>query len=96
MDKFYNLKTYPQGLWGGDHIIYKNLGIRPFNYAEQNSNLIILIGRFWEKRCAGGGQVDLNFLSLKKGTRTFNFRYSEPPPDVLGPLVRFDFPGKKQ
>ena len=44
----------------------------------------------------GGGLDALQFIwSLKKGTRTFPFRYSEPSCDILGPLGRYDDPWKK-
>jgi len=35
------------------------------------------------------------FWSLKKGTRTFQFRYNEPSCDILGPLGRYDDPWVK-
>ena len=46
----------------------------------------------------GGRPVNLqSFWSLKKGNRTFNFRSSEPSPDILGPLVRYTItPGEKK
>ena len=43
----------------------------------------------------GRGMEYLYFLSLKKHTRTFNFRLNEPSLNILGPLVRFDHPWKK-
>ena len=36
------------------------------------------------------------FSSLKKGTRTFHFRYNEPSCDILGPLGRYDVPWEKE
>ena len=73
MGKFHDLKTFPNGLWGGGFIIIKHMVIRRFNYAEQNSNLKILIGRFrekWRERECNCPQL---FGHLKKGTRSFNF-----------------------
>jgi hypothetical protein len=72
MGKFNNLKTFPRGC--GGHAIHKDIVIRLFNYAEQNSSLRILIGRFWEKRGVGGGLAAAQFFrSLEKETRTYNF-----------------------
>ena len=36
------------------------------------------------------------FWSVKKGTRTFNFRSNEPSHDNLGPLGRYDHPWEKK
>ena len=36
------------------------------------------------------------FWSLRKGTRTFNFRSNEPSRKILGPLFRNDQPWKKK
>ena len=45
----------------------------------------------------GGGQVDLQFFgSLKKGTRTFNFRSNEPSHDILGLLGQYNQPEEKK
>ena len=45
----------------------------------------------------GGGLGALQFFgSLKKGTRTFNFRWNEPSCDILGPLGRYDHPEKNK
>ena len=49
----------------------------------------------------GGGLDALQFFapifwSLKKGTRTFHFRYNEPSCDILGALDRYDDPWKKK
>ena len=45
----------------------------------------------------GGGLGDLQFFgSLKKGTRTFHFRYNEPSRNVLGQLGRYDHPWEKK
>ena len=60
MGKFFNLKTLSK--WLGNHGISKDIVIGPFNYAEQNSNLKILIGRFWKKG-RGRGLVALQFLA---------------------------------
>ena len=48
--------------------------------------------------CMGGGLGAFQlFWSLKKGTRTFNFRQNEPFRNILGPLGRYDHPwGKKK
>ena len=44
----------------------------------------------------GGGLDALQFFrSLKKGTRTFHFRWNEPSCEILGPLGRYDDPWKK-
>jgi hypothetical protein len=45
----------------------------------------------------GGGQVALQFFwSLKKGTRTFNFRSNEPSYDILVLLDLYDHPWEKK
>ena len=63
---------YPGAM--GAHVTSKDIVIRPFNYAEQNSNVRILVGRFWGKGSMGGGLVAFQFFwSVKKDTRTFNF-----------------------
>ena len=36
------------------------------------------------------------FWSLKRGTRTFHFRYNEPSYEILGPLGRCDDPWEKK
>jgi len=43
----------------------------------------------------GRGLGALQFLSLKKGTRTFNFRQNEPSRGILGALGRYDHPWEK-
>ena len=56
------------------------------------------ISKFWSvdfgiKMSVGGGLGPLQFfLSLKKGTRTFNFRHNEPSYDILGPIGQYDDP----
>ena len=56
-----------------------------------------LSGDFGKKMSMGGGLVALHFFwSLKKGTRTFNFRSNEPSHDILGPLGRYDHPWGKE
>ena len=53
----------------------KYIVIMIFDYAEQNGYLKILIRWLWEKMSVGGGLDALQFFwSLKKGTRTFQFR----------------------
>jgi hypothetical protein len=37
-----------------------------------------------------------HFWSLKKGTRTFDFRSNEPYPNILLSLVRYDYPWRKK
>ena len=44
-----------------------------------------------------GNLVALQFIwSLKKGTRTFNFRLNEPSRDNLGPMGRHDHPWEEK
>ena len=56
-----------------------------------------LLGDFGEKNERGRGpSCPPIFWSLKKGTRTFNFRSNETSHDILGLLDRYDRPwGKK-
>ena len=66
-----------------------------FDYAEQNGYLKILIrwnGKTW---AWVGAWCPPIFWSLKKGTRTFNFRYNEPSCTTLGPPGRYDDPWEK-
>ena len=47
------------------HVISKGILLGPFNYAEQNGYLNILIERAWVKMDVGGGLVSLqSFESL--------------------------------
>ena len=95
MGKFYNLKTFLQGLQGG-HFISKDIVIGFFNYAEQNSYLKILIGRFLEKAWHGRGpSCPPFFWSFNKSTRSFHYRYNEPSSDILGQLCQYKKKTKK-
>ena len=68
-----------------------------FDYGEQNRYFKILIRYLWEKMSMGRGLGALQFFwSLRKGTRTFYFRYNEPSCDILGPLGRYDDPWGKE
>ena len=44
----------------------------------------------------GGASYPPVFWSLKKGTRTVDFRSNEPSPDLLGLLVRYNHPWEKR
>ena len=80
---------------GGGHVLSKGIVVGPFNYVEQNGYLKILIGQFWGKSGGGGSLVALqSFCSLKKGTRTFNFRLIKSFHDILGLLGQTITPEK--
>ena len=71
--------------------MFKGIVIGPINFDKPNGYLTILVGQFFEKR--GGAEAWLPsylFGYLKKGTRTFNFRSSEPSTDILEPLDQYD------
>ena len=54
-------------------------------------------GDFGKKKSVGEGLVALHFFkSLKKGTRTFNFRSNESSYNILGPLGQYDYPLGKE
>ena len=50
---------------------------------------------FWGRRL-GELAALWSFCSLKMHTRTFNCSSNEPSADLLGPLVRYDYPWKKR
>ena len=59
-------------------VILKDIISGPFNYAEQNGYLEILIGCVGEKVSVWGGLIILQSLStIKKGTSLFNFQSNE-------------------
>ena len=66
----------------------RDIVIMVFDYAEQNGLSKNFDPLTLEKELSvGGGLGALQFFwSLKKGTRTFHFRYNEPSCDILGPL----------
>ena len=76
MDKLYNLDLSLGGCGGGgaSHVIFKDMVIWPFNYVEQNSNLRILIGRFWEKSGVERGLGAPQFFGHLKRSLGLNFR----------------------
>ena len=54
-------------------------------------------GDFGEKMSVWGGLGALHFFfSLKKRTRTFNYRYSESSCNILGPLGQYDHRWEKE
>ena len=68
----------------GGHVILKGIKIGLFNYAEPNGYLKILIRCHCGKKKHGSGIVALQtFWSLKKDTRTFNFRSSDSSHDLI-------------
>ena len=97
MGKFYNLGLSPRAVGGGGHVIPKGIVIGSFNYDEKNVYLKILIRRFLgEKERGRGPSCPPIFRSLKKNTRTFNFRSNQLSSNILGPLDRYDHPWRKQ
>jgi hypothetical protein len=64
-----------------------------------NSNLVLFGAKSWfgvtkwQKHLFPGAQSS---WFLKKGTSTFNFRSSDPFPDLLGTLVQYDHPWKNK
>ena len=55
-----------------------------------------LSGEFWDKMSKGGGLGALQFfLSLRKDSRTFNFRKNEPFRGILRLLSPYDHPWGK-
>jgi len=73
----HGLLPLPWGLWGV--VILKDIVSAPFNYAEHNCYLKIMIGRIWGNDWHGEGVIAVKLLlTLKKGTLASNFKSNKP------------------
>ena len=91
--KFCNWKTFSQGLWGV--MISPKAVIQPFNYAEQNGYLKILIGQFWEKIAWEEAYLPSNiFGHLKRELELLISVQMSLVLDIFGSMDRYDSPLK--